>query len=71
MRLVQGGLQLDRSRSRRQDVLTLRHGLSRSNRVCRECHSDFRAMPGIPRFQATLCPGCLTERLERLSADAL
>lgn len=71
MRLVEGSLQISRPRSRRQDVLTFRHGSPRANRVCRECHNDFRSMPGVRRFQATLCPGCITERLERLSADAL
>ncbi len=71
MRLVLGGLQIYRPRSRRQDVLTLRHGGPQGNRVCRECHNDFRSMGGVRRFQATLCPGCIGERLERLSADAL
>lgn len=71
MQLVQGGLQIYRPRSRRQDVLTLRHGVPQSNRVCRECHNDFRSTVGVRRFQATLCPECISERLERLSADAL
>lgn len=71
MRLVQGSLQIYRSRSRRQDVLTFRHGRSRSSGICRECQNHFRSTPGIRKFQATLCPGCMTERLERLSADAL
>lgn len=71
MRLVQGGLQISRPRSRRQDVLTLRHGASRRDGMCRECHNAFRVMPGVRRFQPTICPGCIIERLERLSADAL
>ncbi len=57
MRLVLGGLQIYRPRSRRQDVLTLRRGRPQGNRVCRECHNDFRSMGGVRRFQATLCRG--------------
>lgn len=71
MRLVQGGLQISRPRSPRQDVLTFRHGAPRRNDMCRECHNAFRVMPGVRRFQPTLCPRCIIERLERLSADAL
>lgn len=70
MRLVQEGL-IYRSRPRRQDVLSFRHGLHRVSGVCRECKSDLRSVPGIRRFQAILCSACITERLERLSADAL
>jgi len=71
MRLVQGSLRIYRSRSRRQDVLTLRHGVPRGSGMCRECRSELRAAAEARRFQATLCLGCITERLERLSADAL
>lgn len=71
MRLVQEGLKIYRSRPRRQDVLSFRHSLPRVSGICRECKSDLRWLPGIRRFQATLCPGCITERLEHLCADAL
>lgn len=71
MRLVQESLRIYRSRSRRQDVLTLRHGVHRGSGICRECRSELRTVPGVRRFKATLCPGCIAERLERLSADAL
>lgn len=71
MRLVQGGLQVYRSRPRRQGVLSLRHGLPRVGGICRECRNDLPCVPMTRRPQATLCPACITERLERLSADAL
>lgn len=71
MRLVHEGLKITRSRPRRQDVLSFRQGFSRISSVCRECRNDFRSVSGIRRPQATLCPGCIAERLERLSADAL
>jgi hypothetical protein len=71
MRLVQEGLKISRFRPRRQNILSFRHGLSRVSGVCRECRTDLRAVPGIRRPQATLCQGCIAERLERLSADAL
>jgi hypothetical protein len=71
MRLVQEGLKIYRSRPRRQDVLSFRHGLPRISAVCRECKSELSWIPGGRKFQATLCQGCITERLEHLSADAL
>ena len=71
MQLVQGGLQAYRSRSRRQDVLSLRHGLPRGSGTCRECRTDLSSVPVTSRPQAVLCPACISERLDRLSADAL
>ena len=71
MRFVQAGLEIYRSRPRRQDVLSFRHGLPRVSAVCRECKRDLRWVPEVRKFQATLCQDCITERLEHLSADAL
>lgn len=71
MRLVQGSLQVYRSRPHRQDVLSFRHGLPRVSGICRECRKDLPSVRMTRRPQATLCPDCINERLERLSADAL
>lgn len=71
MRLVTGGFQIDRSRPRRQDVLSLRHALKRINGICRECRNEMSFAQLSRRPQAMLCRACIEARIECLSADAL
>ena len=71
MRLVTQGVQMFRSRPRRQDILSLRHTRPRINGLCLECRTEFPFTPLRHRPHATLCTSCVQERLDCLSADAL
>ncbi len=71
MRLVKPGVQMVRSRPRRQDVLSLRHTRPRINGVCLECRKEIPFVQLRLRPHATLCTSCVQERLECLCADAL
>lgn len=71
MRLVHRGVQIYRSRPRRQDVLSLRAAPMLVTSPCRECWKEIPVVPARRRSQATLCPTCIAERIESLAADAL
>lgn len=71
MRLVTQGVQMFRSRPRRQDILSLRHARPRSNGLCLECRKEVPFIQLRDRPHATLCTSCVQERLDCLSADAL
>ena len=71
MRLVKPGVQMFRSRPRRQDILSLRHARPKTNGVCLECRKEIPFIQLRHRQHATLCASCVQERLECLCADAL
>lgn len=71
MRLVTQGVQMYRSRPRRQDILSLRQTRSRINGQCLECRKEIPFIQLRHRPHATLCTNCVQERLDCLSADAL
>ena len=71
MRLVKQGIQMFRSRPRRQDILSLRHTRLRITGLCLECREEIPNTQLRHRPHATLCTSCVQERLDCLSADAL
>jgi len=71
MRLVQQGIQMYRSRPRRQDILSLRQIRPKITGLCLECRQGIPLMQLRHRPYATLCTSCVQERLDCLSADAL
>ena len=71
MRLVKQGIQMYRSRPRRQDILSLRHTRLRITGLCLECRKGIPFIQLRHRPHATLCTSCVQERLDCLSADAL
>ncbi len=71
MSAVQERLPIAPSRPRRQDILSFRHDVATIRGLCRDCQRSFRSVSIVRRHQATLCPGCIGERLDHLAADAL
>ncbi len=71
MRLARGGFRIYRSRSRRQDGLSLRPAPMRITGTCRECWKEIPFVQSRRRSQVTLCPTCIAERIDSLAADAL
>ncbi|MBI4001454.1 MAG: TraR/DksA C4-type zinc finger protein [Nitrospira defluvii] len=55
----------------RQVERALDHMRDASYGICRECRSDISLSRLRRQPQAVLCTGCVEERLEHLSADAL